>query len=797
MLPLAQPPRKDDNRFDDWVFLLWRRITSVAGIAWSIIDKTGSNLTDIETRNHADLQNINTASYTHLSSTNATDLTDGTDSTLHYHATDRDLANASGILTSVHGGTDNGFTKFTGPTTAEKIFTLPDASATLLYSGGAGDASNLTGTAAGLTAGIASTVTVADAASDATTWPMLATSQTGNMAPATDAGLTYDASANTLVTTAFVSSYTSLYSIDPTTLQSFQAHGNSGTVSVGLGAINWRSNNVVYPVLSMAKSYGNVVGTQSVVADNAVLGAVEYYGSDGTDFIKSAQILSIVDGTPSAGVMPTQLDFRVNTGGGATPTNMASIFPNGAIHFGGLSTTDRARVIIGNSGAPKDVAFGGPILTLSTLVAGSGYTDGAYTDVALSYSTGAMGSVGLYGLVDITVAGGVVTVCTLKWGGLWYYEGDVLTVSNALIGGTGSGFTITVATVDKATLSLISYDASGVDRPKIRLMQRDPSLAANQLIGDIAFQSNDTTAKAMGDVASIHCHALSTSGGAYFTFHPSAAGVANVETLRIDSEGIDVTGAVSTTTQFVSTIATGTAPLTVASTTEVANLKAATATLAATATIASTITVADTASATCYIGMYEAASGSLAAKTDTGLTYDATTGILTATGIAGVSPTGHGVVAQGDTTTPAKSAFRVVPQNAAPTGPNEVGDIYVTTAGVPQICTVAGSPGTWGDFAAAGPGGGSTVTTTEVDLGTVPKTNGSFQITGSGFTVGKPILITQAALAYTGKGTYTDEIEMDQINVGGYVLNSTTLNCNWGCWTKVKGNVKFNYMIGA
>lgn len=77
---------------------MWKRIASQAGLAWELVSKTGSNLTDIETRNHADLQNINTASYTHLSSTNATDLTDGGDSILHYHATDRDLANATGQL---------------------------------------------------------------------------------------------------------------------------------------------------------------------------------------------------------------------------------------------------------------------------------------------------------------------------------------------------------------------------------------------------------------------------------------------------------------------------------------------------------------------------------------------------------------------------------------------------------------------------------------------------------------------------------------------------------------------------
>jgi hypothetical protein len=62
---------------------------------------------------------------------------------------------------------------------------------------------------------------------------------------------------------------------------------------------------------------------------------------------------------------------------------------------------------------------------------------------------------------------------------------------------------------------------------------------------------------------------------------------------------------------------------------------ATSATSAGTATLASTVTVADTTSATCSVALFEAATGSLAAKTDAGLTYNATTGVLTATGFAG------------------------------------------------------------------------------------------------------------------------------------------------------------------
>ena len=95
--PLGPPPRVESGSvFDRWMTNAWNRITKAGQLLWSQIDFTGSNLTDLATRNHADLQNINTASYTHLTATNHTDLTDAGDSTLHYHATDRDSANFTG-----------------------------------------------------------------------------------------------------------------------------------------------------------------------------------------------------------------------------------------------------------------------------------------------------------------------------------------------------------------------------------------------------------------------------------------------------------------------------------------------------------------------------------------------------------------------------------------------------------------------------------------------------------------------------------------------------------------------------
>ena len=84
----------------------------------------------------------------------------------------------------------------------------------------------------------------------------------------------------------------------------------------------------------------------------------------------------------------------------------------------------------------------GAVATLGTLVAGSGYTPGTYTNVALSGGSG-------YGATaNITVGtagvGTTVTAATLVRGGQWYQVGDVL--SCALIG-PGTLFARPVATV--------------------------------------------------------------------------------------------------------------------------------------------------------------------------------------------------------------------------------------------------------------------------------------------------------------------------------------------------------------
>lgn len=103
---------------------------------------------------------------------------------------------------------------------------------------------------------------------------------------------------------------------------------------------------------------------------------------------------------------------------------------------------------INNSGVGSgitDLTFGGTILTLNVLVGGSSYTNGTYTGVPLIYVASGAGA---GASATITVSGNAVTSVTLTGGGFGYLVYDELTAAAANIGGTGSGFSIQVATID-------------------------------------------------------------------------------------------------------------------------------------------------------------------------------------------------------------------------------------------------------------------------------------------------------------------------------------------------------------
>jgi hypothetical protein len=117
-------------------------------------------------------------------------------------------------------------------------------------------------------------------------------------------------------------------------------------------------------------------------------------------------------------------------------------------------------VVIDNNGigaGTNQINLGAPILTLNTLVGGSAYTNGTYTNVNLTGGTGTGAK------ATIVVAGNVVSTVTLTTAGTYYQVGDTLSATAASIGGTGSGFSIKVATTNgtfiPSDLNLWQFDS--------------------------------------------------------------------------------------------------------------------------------------------------------------------------------------------------------------------------------------------------------------------------------------------------------------------------------------------------
>jgi|SRR6185312_12013028 len=89
----------------------------------------------------------------------------------------------------------------------------------------------------------------------------------------------------------------------------------------------------------------------------------------------------------------------------------------------------------------SQLGFGTTISQGAISSGGTLYTDGIYNNILLT------GGSGTGATADITVTAGVVTLFNLLTGGQNYNIGDILSVNNADIGGTGAGFAYVVQNI--------------------------------------------------------------------------------------------------------------------------------------------------------------------------------------------------------------------------------------------------------------------------------------------------------------------------------------------------------------
>jgi len=103
------------------------------------------------------------------------------------------------------------------------------------------------------------------------------------------------------------------------------------------------------------------------------------------------------------------------------------------------------------------------VATLGTITGGSAYTNGTYTGVVMTLSSGSTATT--YPTATIVVSGGAVTSVTLTSNGVGFKDTTtVLTAPAASIGGTGSGFSVPVASLASGTgNTAVGYQALTAD----------------------------------------------------------------------------------------------------------------------------------------------------------------------------------------------------------------------------------------------------------------------------------------------------------------------------------------------
>jgi hypothetical protein len=109
---------------------------------------------------------------------------------------------------------------------------------------------------------------------------------------------------------------------------------SAGTLGAQFGAF---SNDNFGSQLFFAKSRSASIGTNTIVQSGDLLGTFQYFGADGTNYIRAAQIDAAVDGTPGTNDMPGRLVFSTTADGASSPTERMRIDSAGNVGIGGTA----------------------------------------------------------------------------------------------------------------------------------------------------------------------------------------------------------------------------------------------------------------------------------------------------------------------------------------------------------------------------------------------------------------------------------------------------------------------------
>ena len=120
-----------------------------------------------------------------------------------------------------------------------------------------------------------------------------------------------------------------------------QAEGTTYDTTVISSTINSTSSD---PIITLARSRGTSVGSNTIVQSGDTLGRLIFQGSDGTEFVQAASIGCDSDGTPGANDMPGRLVFSTTADGASSPTERLRITSDGKLGLGTDNPSAQAEI---------------------------------------------------------------------------------------------------------------------------------------------------------------------------------------------------------------------------------------------------------------------------------------------------------------------------------------------------------------------------------------------------------------------------------------------------------------------
>ena len=423
---------------------------------------------------------------------------------------------------------------------------------------------------------VPATITVADT-TDTTSYVALFESATGDLAPKTDAGVTYNAGTGLLTATGFAGPLTGNVTGNVT--------GSSGSTT---------GNAATATALETARTIGGtsfdgtaniavaLAATATALASARTIGGVSF---DGTGNIVPGTI-TVADTTDTTSYVAL---FESATGDLGPKTDAGITYNAGT---GLLTATGFSGPLTGNvtgdcSGSSGSTTGNAATATLASTVTVADSSDTTAFPAFFDSATGSLAIMTDASNLTYNASTGVLTATGFAGPLTGNVTGDVSGSSGSTTGNAATATALQTA----RTIGGTSFDGTGNIVP------------ATITVAD----TTDTTS--------------------YVAFFESATGDLGPKTDA--GATYNASTGVLTATGFAG-------PLTGNVTGNVSGSSGSTTGNAATATLASTVTVADSSDTTAFPAFFDSATGSLAIMTDaSNLTYNASTGVLTATGFAG------------------------------------------------------------------------------------------------------------------------------------------------------------------